>query len=215
MQWNFAIWFFAIILIGLTIVGYIVLYFAFTQSPSGVVGGACAINKWFIIVSAPVCALVLIMAVIPCGDRAPTRTPTTGILQAACVVSYIMYLTFSSLNAQVMVMVPEEQWPSNFTDEACMERCFHLPDPFVEWLRDKSDAIAKVDKSLSNITLDNPDLIDKTVDVLSAYENMIGKVAIERYLIQNIYLRTKWEHVLRISAHNKNNLFYTKKILSD
>ena len=86
-------------------------------------------------------ALVLIMAVIPCGDRAHTRTPTTGILQAALVASYIMYLTFSAINAQQMVNVPLEQRPVNFTGTDCMERCFYLPDTFVQWLQGKDDTV--------------------------------------------------------------------------
>ena len=133
--WFFAIWFFSFILILATTGAYVVLYYGFTQSPSGVTSGACTVNKWFVIGAGAACALVLVMAIIPCGDRTTTRSPTTGILQASLVSAYIMYLTFSAINAQSPVTVPLEnrvQGYENVTD--CVERCFHLPQQFVGWL---------------------------------------------------------------------------------
>ena len=102
------------------------------------------------------------MAVIPCGDRARNRTSKTGILQAGCIVAYIMYLTFSAINAQQMITVPPEQRP-NFindsaegsTDQGCMERCFSLPDHFVGWLRGDGEVVEKIEKMIGKVTIDS------------------------------------------------------------
>lgn len=97
--------------------------------------GPCEVNKWFVIAAGAACALVLLMAIIPCGDRASTRSPTTGILQAALVSGYIMYLTFSAINAQETVNVlPEDRVEGFENATTCLERCFYLPEEFVVWL---------------------------------------------------------------------------------
>lgn len=133
--WYFTIWFFSFILISATTGAYVVLYYGFTQSPSGVEYGPCEVNKWFVIAAGAACALVLLMAIIPCGDRASTRSPTTGILQAALVSGYIMYLTFSAINAQETVNVlPEDRVEGFENATTCLERCFYLPEEFVVWL---------------------------------------------------------------------------------
>ena len=80
-RWYFAIWFFAILLILGTAGAYVTIYFIYTETPSGITSGLCEQNKWFILGSSGACGLVLLMALIPCGNRATTRSPSTGILQ--------------------------------------------------------------------------------------------------------------------------------------
>jgi len=138
--WYMAIAFFSFILICATAGCYLILYYSFTKSPSGVVDQECEINKWFIVASASAGALLLAIALIPCGSRARTRTPMTGILQASLVACYIMYLTFSAINAQKTIDVPLEQRPENWTEPSCIERCFSLPDLFVDWLESHEDS---------------------------------------------------------------------------
>jgi len=133
--WKFAIWSFSFFLMGLTGFSYAVLFYAFTASPSGVEDDACWVNQIFILCSSAACGLLIIFALIPCGDRATSRSPTTGILQASLVAAYIMYLTFSAINAQTLVEVEQEMWPENHNG-SCVERCLSLPDWFVEWLED-------------------------------------------------------------------------------
>jgi len=92
-----------------------------------------------------------------------------------------------------MVNVPKDKWPDNYTGTTCTERCFYLPQSFVDWLRDTG---MKYLKRLANeLGLNYPpmpeigdatELSSKEYIMLDAahttYTNMIGKVPIDRFL---------------------------------
>lgn len=72
----------------LALTGIILLYIYFTKADG------CALNKFFISINLVLCVIVSIISVLPAVQDAQ---PKSGLLQAAAVTLYTIYLTWSSL----------------------------------------------------------------------------------------------------------------------
>jgi len=95
-----------------------------------------------ILLSGFLSATLVILSLIPCFCGGYDRTPSRGILTSALISSYICYLTFSAINAQVNINIVDAYGNGTSYDfkngsavENCVENCFSLSPTFNIWLK--------------------------------------------------------------------------------
>ncbi|XP_074650086.1 serine incorporator 5-like isoform X2 [Tubulanus polymorphus] len=118
--WYFPIYSVSVVLLVGSIVGTVHLFLNYTTKDE------CLINKIFIGSNAGCCLMFSFISILPCILK---RNANAGILPAAIMTSYVIYLTWSALSSEPPVLVRVEINPTLRSDQELIELGSVMQDP--------------------------------------------------------------------------------------
>lgn len=92
--WAALLLFFTFLMYGIALAGFVCLYIYFTHGKEGAPEKKCHTNKFFISFNLILCVIASALAIHP---KVQERQPRSGLLQAAVITLYAVYLTWSAL----------------------------------------------------------------------------------------------------------------------